>query len=101
MTPKDITPGESYACRFRVTTFTNDQGEVVDTRHLQPGETVPNGKPNTYQGFGVIQTRDTQRELLEIWDNTNTRTWVVSYRDVWDIDTVEWITTEEDHPTNE
>jgi hypothetical protein len=93
MQPEDIIPGESYACRFRARTFVNDQGDLVDTRHIQPGQAVP-GAPGDYEGFGIIVARDTQKRLLRIQDYNVDREWVVAYDGVWDIDSVEWLDTE-------
>lgn len=89
--PEDIEPGTSYACRFRVNTFVTAEGTVRDTRKLKPGETVKDAQPGTYEGFGVIQKRDTAKRLFEIWDQANDRTWVVDWHNTWDIDTVEWV----------
>ena len=90
LTIDTITAGESWACRFRVQTFVNSQGKPVDTTNLQIGEPVKDAEPGYYEGLGVIQIRDTANKLVELWDQTEQRTWVVSWRDCWDIDRVEW-----------
>lgn len=88
---KDIEPGQSYACRFRVRTFVYADGTVADTQRLQPGEPIPAGsRPGEYEGFGVITTRDVQNRLLRIWDTSLEREWTVSWADAWDCDTVQW-----------
>lgn len=87
---KDITVGESWACRFRVHTFVTEDNKPVDTRDLSVGETVKDGAPGYYEGTGVIQTRDCQKKLVELWDTELERTWIVGWDDCWDIDHVEW-----------
>lgn len=86
---KDIQPGNSYACKFKVHTFVDDKGMPVDTRNIHVGEKVP-GHPGEYQGLGVIQIRDTQNRLVEVWDTQLNREWTISWNDCWDIDLVEW-----------
>jgi hypothetical protein len=88
----DIEPGKSYACKFVVKTFIDEMGNPVDTGQLSVGEKVP-GVPGNYRGFGVIVTRDTANQLVEIWDEHLQRTWIVSWTDTSDVDTVEWIDT--------
>ena len=86
---KDIEPGKSYACRFKVYTFIDENKKPVDTRNLNLGEKVP-GLPGTYEGFGIIQIRDNDNELVELWDTDLNREWTVSWKDCWDVDVVEW-----------
>jgi hypothetical protein len=87
---EDIKPGNSYACRFKVQTFVDSNGLPVDTRNIQIGEKVP-GLPGEYNGFGVIQVRDTANRLVEVWDTELNREWTVAWSDCWDVDTAEWI----------
>lgn len=88
---QDIEIGNSYACKFKVRTFVNEKGEPVSTKNIQPGQTV-DGAPGEYEGFGVIVTRDIQKELVEIVDvNMPDQQWVVSWDNCWDVDTVEWV----------
>lgn len=89
MNIEDIEPGKSYACKFVVKTFVNEMGNPVDTSQLSVGEKVP-GIPGDYHGFGIVVTRDTANQLLEIWDEQQQRTWVVAWANVSDLDTVEW-----------
>jgi len=63
----DIQAGKSYACRFIIR-------EGLSTQEL----------------FGVIKTRDSERELAEIIDTETQTTHVVQWSDCWDIDEVEW-----------
>jgi hypothetical protein len=86
---KDIEPGSSYACEFKVYTFVDEKGVPVDTRNIQIGEKVP-GIPGEYRGLGVIQVRDTQNYLVEVWDTQLNREWTVSWADCWNVDLVDW-----------
>jgi hypothetical protein len=86
---RDIEAGNSYACKFKVKTFVDSQGNPVDTRNLQVGEKVA-GLPGEYTGFGVIQVRDVDNRLVEVWDTELEREWTVGWEDCWDVDTVEW-----------
>ena len=85
----DITPGTSWACKFKVRTFLDTQGHPVNTSNIQLGETVP-GEPGEYTSFGLITVRDVTRKLVEIQDQAIDRTWIVNWADCWDLDTVEW-----------
>jgi hypothetical protein len=86
----DIEPGKSYACKFVVKTFVDVNNNPVDTSQLTVGEKVP-GVPGNYNGFGIIITRDTVNQLVEIWDEQQQRTWIVAWADINDVDSVEWI----------
>lgn len=88
---KDLTAGESWACRFRTRTFVNEQGNPVSTRNLNPGDSV-DGEPGDYEGFGAIAKRDCEKNLVEIVDLEHEGfTWVVSWDDCWAVDTIEWV----------
>ena len=63
----EIEAGKSYACRFVIR-------EGLATKQM----------------FGVIKTRDTERELAEIVDTETQTAYVVKWEDCWDIDEVEW-----------
>ena len=82
---RDITPGESYACRFRVTTMLDTLGRPAPNL-----SDVPLKGPGVYEGFGVLYTRDTEQELVELKDETSGKMFVVPFADIWDVDTVEW-----------
>ena len=86
---EDITPGESWACRFRIETLCDDKGEPVDTRNLQVGQRVV-GTPQTYESIGVIETRDTERRLLRLRDHRTQQQYVVSADNAWDYDRVKY-----------
>jgi hypothetical protein len=90
MNIEDIEPGNSYACNFKVRTFVDENGDPIDTSQLSVGESVP-GMPGEYTGFGVIVTRDTNNRLVELWDETCKRNWIVSWENLSNIDKVEWI----------
>lgn len=66
---KDLTPGESYACRFRV---------------------------NDYQGIGLLLTRDNDQKLVKLKDTATRLEHVVPFEDIWDIDHVNWIESTEE-----
>ena len=85
---QDCEPGSSYACKFRTTTFLDDQGQPV-TAQLSVGQPHP-GTPGTYESLGIIQIRDTANRTVQLLDTQSTQTYCVSWDDCWDIDTVEW-----------
>ena len=62
---KDIEPGKSYACKYR--------GLGDDER------------------LGIIKQRDLEQGLLIIIDSETRDELVIQFKDVWDIDTVEWV----------
>ncbi len=90
MQMKDITPGESWGCKFKVRTFVDEQGQPVSTRNIPLGGKVP-GTPGWYKGVGSIALRDVKNRMVEIVDHTiPNRKWTVSWDDCWDIDRVEY-----------
>ena len=86
---QDITPGESWACRFRTVTFVDAQGTPVSSRGLQVGQAHP-GTPEVYESIGVIQVRDQEQRVVQLQDTVSLEVFTVSYDDCWDVDTVEW-----------
>lgn len=90
LTIEDCTAGESWGCHFRMHTFVNKEGKPINTTNLAIGQPVKNATPGIYEGFGVIQKRDVEKRLVEIWDTELKRTWIVSWNDCWNIDRVEW-----------
>lgn len=81
---EDITPGESYACKFRVETMLDEHGRV-------PGlSDTPLKGVGTYQGLGVLVQRDLEQRLVKLKDQASSQEFVVSFDDIWDVDTVEW-----------
>ena len=82
---QDIIPGESYACKFRVETMLDTLGRPAPNLSDTPLAGV-----KSYQGMGVITTRDTEQQLVELQDTLSKKLFVVPYTDIWDVDTVEW-----------
>ena len=83
---EDITPGKSYGCKFKVTTMLDTMGRPAPNL-----SDVPLKGPGEYEGFGVIQVRDTNSRLVELYDTTARKTFRVSFDDIWDIDDVEYV----------
>ena len=82
---EDITPGESYACKFRVETMLDTMGRPAPNL-----SDVPLRGLGVYEGIGVLMQRDTEQRLVKLQDEKSKREFVVSFDDIWDIDTVEW-----------
>ena len=82
---RDITPGESYACKFRVETMLDTLGRPAPNL-----SDTPLKGPGVYESFGVLKQRDTEQELVIVVDEATNREFVVAFEDLWDIDTVEW-----------
>lgn len=83
---KDITPGQSYACRFRTVTVLDEHGQPAPNLSGAPVK-----GPGIYEGIGVLVQRDLENELVRLKDNWSGQEFVVSFKDIWEIDTVEWI----------
>jgi hypothetical protein len=82
---KDITPGESYACKFRVETMLDELGRP-------PGlSDTPLAGVQMYEGLGVLIARDVEQELVKLKDEKSSKEFVVPFKDIWDIDTVDWV----------
>ena len=81
---RDITPGESYACKFRVETMLDQLGRPAPNL-----SDVPLKGPGVYESFGFLKQRDTDKELVIVVDEATKREFVVKFEDLWDIDTVE------------
>ena len=81
----DITPGESYACKFRVETMLDELGRP-------PGlSDTPLAGVQMYEGLGVLIARDVEQELVKLKDEKSSKEFVVPFADIWDIDTVDWV----------
>ena len=80
---KDITPGQSYACKFKVEHMLDQDGNLSDGE----GSIFELG---TYEGLGIIITRDTEQRLVKVKDQASSKEFVVSYDSIWDVDDVEW-----------
>lgn len=82
---QDIEVGKSYACKFKVET-------MLDTYGRPPGlSDTPLKGPGLYEGFGVIEIRDSEKEVVQIVDEKSSKKFVVPFKDIWDIDTVDWV----------
>jgi hypothetical protein len=82
---EDIIVGESYACKFRVKTMLDELGRPA------PNLTdIPLDGVGIYEGIGILMTRDTEQRLVKLKDEKSSNEFVVSYDDIWDVDTVDW-----------
>ena len=82
---RDITPGKSYACKFKTTTMLDTMGRPAPNL-----SDVPLKGPGLYEGFGILMQRDTEKELVKLVDDKSKREFVVPFEDIWDVDEVEW-----------
>ena len=89
---EDVVPGQSYACKFKVRTMLDTLGRPAPNLSDQPlaGE-------GNYEGLGVLVARDLNTRLVKLQDEKSKKEFVVSFDDIWDIDTVDWV--EEDEPS--
>lgn len=86
---RDITPGQSYACKFKTE-------QILDTFGRIPGlDDTPLKGLGMYESWGAITTRDTEKELVEVLDEKSKKKFVVPFKDIWDVDTVIWEEKEE------
>lgn len=86
---EDIEPGKSYGCKFKVTTMLDTNGRpngLSDTPLQGPGE---------YEGFGVIQVRDSNSKLVEVYDTKCRKKFRVDFNSIWDIDDIEYVDDDE------
>ena len=83
---EDIEVGKSYGCKFKVTTMLDAMGRPAPNL-----SDVPLKGPGEYEGFGVIQVRDTNSRLVELYDTTARKTFRVSFDDIWEVDEVEYV----------
>ena len=86
---RDIPAGESWACRFKTTTFLDTNGQPVAAPNLSLGQAHP-GKPGVYTSIGVIQVRDLENERVQLQCVNSLQQFTVDFADCWDIDTIEW-----------
>jgi len=84
----DIEPGKSYACKFILRNIPLDSfgrpGGMMSLADL------PIQKFGDYESIGVLKTRDTVKELVEVIDEKGGKTYVVPFADIWDIDYAEF-----------
>ena len=81
----EITPGNSYACKFKVETMLDDLGRPAPNL-----SDVPLKGPGIYEGFGVLLQRDIDQRLVKLEDEKSGKQFVVSFDDIWDVDEVIW-----------
>ena len=81
----DITPGNSYACKFKVETMLDTLGRPAP--NLSDTPLQGNG---LYESIGVLMQRDIDQRLVKLQDEKSKKEFVVSFDDIWDIDEVEW-----------
>ena len=86
---EDVKPGQSYACKFRVECMLDTFGRP----HPNLSDTPLKGV-GTYEGLGVLMSRDMKSRLVELEDEKSKKKFVVPFDDIWDIDTVEWVDNE-------
>lgn len=82
---REITPGNSYACKFKVKTMVDTLGRPAPNLSDTPlaGEKI-------YEGLGILMQRDTDQELVKLKDEKSGKEFVVPFNDIWDVDEVEW-----------
>ena len=81
---EDITPGKSYACKFKTETMLDTCGRI-------PGlSDTPLKGVGTYEGLGILMQRDSDQRLVKLQDEKSKKEFVVSFDDIWDVDEVEW-----------
>ena len=82
---EDIQPGKSYGCKFKVTTMLDSLGRPAPNLSDRPLAGV-----GTYEGIGILTKRDLEQRLVELSDEKSSKEFVVSFDDIWDVDTIEW-----------
>ena len=87
---EDVVPGNSYACKFKVQTMLDDLGRPAPNLSDQPLK-----GPGEYEGLGVLVARDMNTRLVKLEDEKSKKEFVVSFDDIWDIDTVDWVEADE------
>ena len=81
---ENITPGESYACKFRVETMLDENGRI-------PGlSDTPLKGVGTYEGIGILMQRDVEQRLVKLKDQKSSKEFVVGFDDIWEVDEIEW-----------
>jgi len=86
---EEITPGNSYACKFRLKNIPLDEwGRPGGMMSLAD---VPIKKYGDYEGFGFLLQRDLEQRLVRIGDAELKKDFIVSFDDIWDLDDVEWV----------
>jgi hypothetical protein len=83
---KEITPGKSYACKFKVMTMLDAMGRPAPNL-----SDVPLKGPGIYEGLGVLMERDLNTEMVKLRDEKSSKEFTVPFGDIWDVDEVEWV----------
>jgi len=83
---EDVTVGKAYACKFKVETMLDTLGRPAPNLSDQPLR----GK-GMYEGLGILAERDMNTRLVKLVDEKTKKEFVVSFDDIWDIDTVEYV----------
>lgn len=81
----EVVPGNSYACKFRVETMLDTLGRPAPNL-----SDVPLKGPGMYESIGILTQRDIDQRLVRLTDEKSKKEFVVSFDDIWDIDTIEW-----------
>lgn len=82
----DITPGNSYACKFKVETLLDTLGRPAPNL-----SDVPLQGKGLYEGVGILVQRDVEQRLVKLQDEKSKKEFVVSFDDIWDVDEIEWV----------
>ena len=85
ITIETITPGKSYAAKFKVKTLLDNLGRPAPNLSDQPlaGE-------GWYEGLGILIQRDTEQKLVKLQDEKSKKEFIVPFEDLWDVDEIEW-----------
>ena len=83
---QDITPGQSYACKFKVETMLDALGRPAPNLSDQPLSGV-----RIYEGLGVLMARDLDQRLVQLKDQESGKEFVISFDDIWDVDDIDWV----------
>lgn len=81
----EITPGNSYACKFRVETMLDTLGRPAPNL-----SDTPLKGPGLYEGLGILMQRDMDQRLVLLKDEASKKEFVCSFDDIWDVDEIEW-----------
>jgi len=82
---REITPGKSYACKFKVETMLDTLGRPAPNL-----SDTPLKGPGIYEGVGVLMQRDMDQRLVKLKDEKSNKEFVCSFDDIWDVDEVIW-----------
>lgn len=85
LTIETITPGNSYACKFRVETMLDTLGRPAPNLSDVPVKGV-----GVYEGVGILLQRDMDQRLVRLKDERSSAEFVVDFDNIWDVDTIEW-----------